>query len=69
MIPKGAVRTESGKPVVWLVRDNKLERRALSLGAEHGSDVEVLAGVSAGDKLVVRGPESLREGQAVEIKQ
>jgi len=69
LIPRGAVREEDGKQVVFLVREARLERRAVSLGAERGSDVEVIAGVSPGDKLVVRGPQMLREGQAVEIKQ
>lgn len=69
LIPKAAVRAEDGKPVVLLVREGKLERRAVSLGMEHGSDVEVMAGVSAGDTLVVKGAEGLHEGQAVEIKQ
>lgn len=69
LIPKAAVHSEDGKPVVLLVREGKLERRAVSLGMEHGTDVEVMAGVSAGDTLVVKGAESLHEGQAVEIKQ
>jgi RND family efflux transporter MFP subunit len=69
LIPRSAVREEDGKQVVFLVREARLERRAVSLGAERGSDVEVIAGVSPGDKLVVRGPQMLREGQAVEIKQ
>ena len=69
VIPTGAIHTEEGKPVVYLVRDGKLERRAVSLGKEHGSDVEVLAGVSPGDTLVVKSAEALREGQSVEVKQ
>jgi hypothetical protein len=50
------------------VQGGKIERRAVTLGAEHGSDVEVMAGVSVGDSLVLRGPEGLHEGEAVEIK-
>ncbi len=69
VILRGAVRDEGGKHFVLLVREGRVERRAVSLGAEHGSDVEVLAGISPGDRLVVKGQESLREGQAVEIKQ
>ncbi len=68
LIPRGAVRDDSGKHFVFLVREGRVERRAVSLGAERGSDVEVLAGVSEGDRLVVKGPESLRDRQAVEIK-
>jgi RND family efflux transporter MFP subunit len=67
--PKAAIRTENSRPVVYIVNQRKLERRAVSLGVERGSDVEIMAGVSPGDSLVVRGPESLREGQTVEVKQ
>ncbi len=69
VIPRRAVRDDAGKHFVLLVREGRVERRAVSLGAERGGDVEVTAGVSEGDRLVVKGPASLREGQAVEIKQ
>jgi len=69
LIPRGALREADGKKVVFLVREGKVERRVVTLGAERGNDVEVLAGVAEGDTLVVKGPENLRDGQAVEIKQ
>lgn len=69
LIPRTAVRDDAGKSVVFLVKQQKLERRAVSLGAEHGADVEVMAGVTAGDLLVVHGADTLRDGQAVEVKQ
>jgi RND family efflux transporter MFP subunit len=67
LIPKGAVREDGGKKIVFLVREGKLERRAVTVGPERGSDIEVLAGVSAGDIVVLRGPENLREGQSVKV--
>jgi RND family efflux transporter MFP subunit len=69
LIPQSAVRKEGTSSVVFLVRDAKLERRAVTLGAEHSGNVEVIAGVSPGDSLVVRGPEALHEGELVKIKQ
>jgi HlyD family secretion protein len=54
--------------VVYLVREGRLERRAVSLGESRGDDVEIMAGVSEGDQVVVKGPESLRDGLTVEIK-
>ena len=69
IIPKSAVHTDGDKQIVYLVREQKLERRAISLGLERGSDVEVLAGVSPGELLVVHGAEKLHDGQAVEVKQ
>jgi HlyD family secretion protein len=68
LIPQAAVRNEDGKTVVFLVREGKLERRAVSLGAHHGTDVDVIAGVSPADTLVVRGPRTLHEGQTVQVK-
>src|SRR4029077_6475821 len=69
IIPKAAVHSDGGKQIVYLVRDEKLERRAVSVGAERGSDIEILAGLAPGDKLVVSGAEKLHEGQSVEVKQ
>jgi Fe2+ transport system protein FeoA len=63
------VRDDAGKSIVFVVKQQKLERRAVSLGAERGADVEVIAGISAGDLLVVRGAGTLRDGQTVEVKQ
>ena len=69
IIPKSAVRTESGKPYVFLVRDTKIERRGVTLGSERSSDVEIMAGVNSGDSLVARGPENLQDGDTVRINQ
>jgi RND family efflux transporter MFP subunit len=69
IVPKSAVHNEGGKQIVYLVLNQKLERRAVSLGAERGSDVEIMAGVVPGDKLVTSGTDKLHEGQAVETKQ
>ncbi|HET8921955.1 MAG TPA: efflux RND transporter periplasmic adaptor subunit [Candidatus Acidoferrum sp.] len=68
-IPKSAVRSDSSASFVFLVKDGKLERRAVSLGMDRGTDVAVLAGVTPGDSLVVKGPETLRDGDKVEIRQ
>ncbi len=68
-VPKTAIRTDAGTSFVFLVRDGKVERRAISLGMDRGTDVAILAGVLPGDSLVVKGPENLRDGDKVEIRQ
>jgi HlyD family secretion protein len=68
LIPKSAVRDDNGKKIVFLLKDDKAERRAVTLGGDRGSDTEVIAGVTAGDTLVVKGPGNLRDGQSVGIK-
>jgi RND family efflux transporter MFP subunit len=69
LIPNSAVRQQDGKPVVFLVHDGIVERRAVTLGSQHGDDVEVLAGVSQGDTLVSKVPDNLRDAEAVQVKQ
>jgi HlyD family secretion protein len=64
--PKSAVRSVDGKDVVWVVRDGKLERRAVTVGGVMGDDATITAGVTAGEKVVVEGPaDKLAEGVRV----
>jgi len=68
LIPSGAVRDESGRKIVFLVKDNQLERRAVSVGNARGGDAEIMAGLVAGDTVVVKGPADLHDGEAIQIK-
>jgi RND family efflux transporter MFP subunit len=67
-IPLDAVRDDGGKKIVFVVRDDRIERRAVTLGGTRGRDAEILAGIAAGDIVVVKGPANLHDGQAIEIK-
>lgn len=53
----------------YVVRDNVIEKRELILGLRESGLVEVLSGVEAGDLVVVRGVQFLRQGMKVEIQQ
>src|SRR5277367_5768599 len=68
LIPPDAVRDDQGKKIVFLLKDDRLERRAVTLGSTRGTDAEVLAGLEAGDRVVVNGSAALRDGETVEVK-
>jgi RND family efflux transporter MFP subunit len=68
LIPQSAVHDENGKKIVFLVKDDRTERRAVTLGGNRGSDTEVIAGITVGDTVVVKAPGNLRDGQSVEVK-
>ena len=68
LVPHDAVRQENGQAVVFLYRDGKVERRAVRLGGTQGNDVEIIAGITDGNRLVV-GAEPLKDGQRVDVKQ
>ncbi len=67
MVPQSALHDDNGKKIVFLVKDDRLERRAVSIGSTRGSDTEIFAGVVPGDKVVVGGT-NLQDGEAVKIK-
>jgi RND family efflux transporter MFP subunit len=67
-VPKSAVRGDGANSYVFLVHDGKVERRAVRLGTDRGTDVAVMAGVMPGDSLLVSGPPGLQDGDKVEIK-
>ena len=68
LVPKSAVKTGNGSSHVFLVRQNAVERRAVQTAGTDGDRVEVVAGLSAGDRVVVSPPDSLAEGKPVVIK-
>ena len=68
LVPRAAVFKEGDRRVVFAVNGENVERRAVSVGRELGSDVEILAGLSAGALVVVEGPEGLEDGQKVKIE-
>ena len=69
LIPKAAVRAENGQNVVFVVRaGNVVERRAVRTGGEDGSQVEVVAGLTAGEPVVTSASPSLKDGARISIK-
>jgi HlyD family secretion protein len=64
-IPKSAVREQDGRSVVWIVRDGRAEKRAITPGPARGDDVAIVAGLNGGEKVVVEGAEQLTEGGRV----
>lgn len=67
-VPKGAVRTIDGRTVVFVVKEDRVERRAVRTGLEQGDNIEVLSGVSAGERVVVDAPPDLKDGDRIRIQ-
>jgi len=67
LVPKAAVREAGGTKIVFAVQDGRAVRRAVSVGATRGPDLEIMAGVNPGDIVVISGPSDLRDGQRVTV--
>ena len=68
LIPRSAVRVEGGASYVFVVRQDTVERRAVRTGGSDGDRLEVLAGLSAADRVVVSPPTALAPGLHVVVK-
>jgi RND family efflux transporter MFP subunit len=69
LVSKSAVRTDNGQAVVFVARrDNSVERRAVRTGGEDGSKLEVVAGLTAGESVVVSPSSALKDGAIVVVK-
>ena len=67
-LPANAVVKEDGTTVTWVVRDGKVEKRAVELGEQSGQQYPVLKGLEGGESVVIDPPRRLREGAAVELE-
>ncbi|HEX6177310.1 MAG TPA: efflux RND transporter periplasmic adaptor subunit [Thermoanaerobaculia bacterium] len=66
-LPKAALRRDGEQDIVFVVDDERLERRAVRVGSTEGDRVRLLSGVTSGEKVVVEGPAELKDGDRVEI--
>lgn len=66
LIPEEAVLPMQGRSYVWVVQeDGTVTRRETTLGVRRPGEVEVRAGIAAGEQVVVGGLERLQEGAPV----
>jgi RND family efflux transporter MFP subunit len=68
LVPESAVREDNGQKIVFLVKENRAERRAVTLGSARGGEAEIIGGLAPGDTVIVKGPPGLRDGQNVEVR-
>ena len=66
LVAAAAVFRDTGRDLVLLVRDGRVQRRAVRLGDPRGEEVFVLSGLAEGDRVVVEGREGLADGDPVE---
>ena len=68
LVPKAAIRSADGRSIVFVMHDDRVERRAVSVGTTTGEQTEVLSGINAGDRVVVDGPQTLKDGDKVKVQ-
>jgi membrane fusion protein (multidrug efflux system) len=65
LVPTAAVRTEAGVARVFVTKGDRVELRFVQVGREASGLVEILRGVTAGERVVVQTGEGLTDGAPV----
>jgi multidrug efflux pump subunit AcrA (membrane-fusion protein) len=66
VIPRGAIKDYNGDSTVYIIDENSVARRVpVTLGLANDSDVQVISGLKAGDRVITAG--SVTDGSPVRI--
>jgi RND family efflux transporter MFP subunit len=68
LIPREAVHRNGEQTYVFVVKDGRVERRAVRTGRERGTDIEIAAGLRRGEQVAVRSERELRDGARIKLK-
>ena len=67
IIPKSALQTREGLPVTFVVEGVSAHLREVVTGIETKEEIEILEGLAEGERLVVKGHETLRDKSKVRV--
>jgi RND family efflux transporter MFP subunit len=68
LAPKAAIRNEDSRTFVFVLRGDLVERRAVQVAGTDGDRVEIRAGVTPGERVVLAPPPELKDGSKVKVK-
>lgn len=67
-IPKNATQKSNERDIAWVVKDGKVERRAITLGSSNGTEAIVTAGLTMGEVVVLDPPSTLTDSTSVSVE-
>jgi RND family efflux transporter MFP subunit len=67
LLPVSALSQTGERPQVWLVQNERLNLRPVTLGGLVGNQARILSGLAPGEVVVVAGVHKLFEGQSVRL--
>lgn len=68
LVPKAAVQTENDQTVAYVVQGDTAARHAVRVGGTDGDRLEVLAGLRAGDRVILTPPKDIKDGAKIIVK-
>jgi membrane fusion protein (multidrug efflux system) len=67
MVPEAALVPEQSRQFLFVVEEGRAVRREVSIGRRQPGRVEIVAGLQAGDQVIVEGTQKVRDGATVRV--
>lgn len=67
VIPSAAVLTRNGEKYVYLVEDGRAVSRKVATGISDGERTEIVAGITEGETVIVKGQNFVQDGEPVRV--
>lgn len=68
LVPKPAIDDDNGRSIVWVVANDKVERRAVNVSQTTGDESTVTAGLAQGETIVVTTSARLSDGMKIQLQ-
>jgi RND family efflux transporter MFP subunit len=69
LIPAAAIQPDGERRIVFVLRGEVVERRAVTVGPAEGDRVEVLSGLTDGERVVIDASSTLADGARVTVRE
>jgi HlyD family secretion protein len=66
-VPEDAIVKIDNRDVAWVVREGKVERRAVTVADSNAGETSISAGLSQGESVILNPPSALTDGMAVKV--
>jgi hypothetical protein len=67
-LPKEAVVTRSGNPIVFEIQNGVVKGKPVTLGAERDGNVVVKTGLTGTELIVSKPPDTMKDGDKIHVK-
>jgi RND family efflux transporter MFP subunit len=67
LVPSSSVVTRTGRNVVFKVNDDKAVEMQVQLGRKFGENVEIISGIDAGENIIDKVTEKIKDGVEVKV--
>ena len=66
-VPRSAIQSGNGRDVVWVVKEDRLERQAVTVSATQNGQATIVGGLSGGEAVVLDPPPGVTKGIRVKV--